>query len=146
MTDFSTATAFGLVRRIAAAGQDNPAIYLLISETSAIDALQADLSAEVQVQLGIELRSLAASDIQPDKLEEAFAHAGVVLITLDRWTPYFIQSLDRNIVWVTNTGPVLLLATFDVAERALALAPNLRNRLTDVLVIRPDESFGDTPP
>ena len=47
---------------------------------------------------------MAASDIQPAKLEEAFALVGVVLITLDRSIPHFIHSLDRNIVWVTDAG------------------------------------------
>jgi hypothetical protein len=38
---------------------------------------------------------------------------------------------------------VLLLASHEIAERALAAGPNLRNRLTDVLLIKPDEAFGD---
>ena len=149
MTDFSTTTPFGLVRRLAAAGQDSPSVYLLISEAAVIDAVQADLRAEVQVQLGIELRSRAASEVQPERLEDAFAAdsvSPVVLITLDHWAPKLIDSIDRNIVLVTSTGPVLLLANFELAERALAAAPNLRNRLTDVLAIRPDVTFGDARP
>ena len=34
---------------------------------------------------------------------------------------------------------MLLLADFEVAERTLAAAPNLRNRLADVLLIKPDD-------
>ena len=146
MTDFSTTTAFGLVRRLAVPSQDSPAVYLLISEAAAIDAVQVDLGAEIQVQLGIELRSIAVSELDPDRLEDAFASArvpAVLLITLDHWTPKLIESLDRNIVLVANSGPVLLLATFELVERALRAAPNLRNRLTDVLAIRPDEAFRD---
>ena len=143
MTDFSPTTPFGLVRRLAAAGQGSPSLYLLISEAGAIDAVQADLAAEVQVQLGVNLRSLTASEVRPERLEDAFraeSVSPVVLLTLDRWTPKLIDSLDRNIVLVARTGPVLLLTNSELAERALAAAPNLRNRLTDVLTIRPEEA------
>lgn len=145
MTDFAPTTPFGLARRLAAARQDSPSLYLLICQASAIEAVQVDITAEVQVQLGLNLRSLAASEVQPERLEEAFARSSgspVVLIRLDRWAPKLIDSLDRNIVLVTTVGPVLLLTTIEVAQRALASAPNLRNRLTDVLAIRPDEAFG----
>jgi len=148
MIDFSATTPFGLVRRLAAAGQESPSVYLLISEAAAIDAVQADIAAEVQVQLGVNLRSLAASEVRPERLEDAFgadSMSPVVLITLDHWVPKLIDSLDRNIVLVIRAGPVLLLANFEIAERALAAAPNLRNRLTDVLAIRPDESVGGSP-
>ncbi len=145
MTDFTPTTPFGLVRRLAAAGQESPSLYLLISEGAAIDAVQADLAAEVRVQLGVNLRSLAASEVRPERLEDAFAAdmaSPVVLINLDRWAPKLIRSFDRNIVLMTRTGPVLLLTSPEIAERVLAVAPNLRNRLTDVLAIRPDEAFG----
>ena len=145
MIDFSATSPFGLVRRLAAAGQDSPSVYLLISEAAAIDAVQADIAAEVQVQLGVNLRSLAASEVQPERLEDAFAvdsMSPVVLITLDHWAPKLIDSLDRNVVLVPRAGPVLLLADFELAERALAAAPNLRNRLTDVLAIGPEEASG----
>ena len=99
MSDFSTTTPFGLVRRLAAAGQDSPSAYLLISEATAIDAVQADIAAEVQVQLGVNIRSLAASGVQPERLEVAFAAdstSPVVLITMKHWAPKLIDSLDRD--------------------------------------------------
>jgi hypothetical protein len=143
VSDFATTTAFGLIRRLAAAGQNSPAIYLLIAEDSTVPIIQNDIAEELNVQLGIELRSLGALEIQPDKLENAFTSshvARVFLITLNRWVPKLIESLDRNIVLVTNGGPVLLLATSEVAERALVAAPNLRSRLTDILAMTSDRA------
>jgi hypothetical protein len=146
MIDFAATTPFRLVRRLAAAGQGAPSVYLLVCEAAAVDAVRADIAAEVEVQLGFNLRSLAASQVQPERLEDAFKSETVwpvVLVTLDRWLPRLVDSLDRNIVLLTRTGMVLLLASHEIAERALAAGPNLRNRLTDVLLIKPDEAFGD---
>ncbi|MGH9720921.1 MAG: hypothetical protein ACRD8O_11965, partial [Bryobacteraceae bacterium] len=101
MIDFATTTPFELIRRIAAAGHGNPSLYLLVSDAAEIEAVQADIAAEVQVQLGVDVRSLKASEVQPEKLDEAFrpeGEASVVLITLERWTPRLIVSLDGNIV------------------------------------------------
>ncbi len=127
------------------AGQDAPCLYLLICEAGAMNAIRADLTDEVQVQLGFDIRFLTASEVRPEKLEEAFAGDAVrpvTLITLDRWLPKLIDSLDCNIVVLTRAGTVLLLADRQIAERALTAAPNLRSRLADVLAITPDEAFG----
>ncbi len=110
-----------------------------------MEAVQADIAAELRVQLGVNLRSLAASEVRPERLQDAFARgrlSSVVLIGLDHWAPKLIDSLDCNIVLVTGAGPVLLLAKSELAERVLATAPNLRNRLADVLAIRPEEAPG----
>jgi len=147
MIEFSVTTAFRLVRRLAAAGPDTPSVYLLVCEAAAMDAVRADMAAEVQIQLGLNLRSLAASEVRPERLEDAFTTETawpMVLVTLDHWLPKLVDSLDRNIVLVTRAGTVLLLANHEIAQRALAAAPNLRSRLTDVLAIRPDEAFGGT--
>jgi hypothetical protein len=80
-----------------------------------------------------------------DRLEEAFKRdpdRPVTLITLDHWLPKLVTALDRNVVSLTRGGAVLLLANQAIAERLLSAAPNLRNRLSDVLTIRPDEAFG----
>jgi hypothetical protein len=146
MIDFSATTPFRLVRRLAAAGQNTPSVYLLVCDAAAVDAVRADLAAEVQVQLGSNLRSLAASEVRPERLEDAFTletDRPVVLVTLNRWLPKLVDSFDRNIVLLTRAGIVLLLASHEIGERALATGPNLRNRLTDVLSIKPDETFGD---
>ncbi len=145
MIDFSTTTAFGLVRRLAAAGRQTPSVYLLICGADAMDVVRADMAAEVEVQLGVNLRLMTASEVRPARLEDAFALEtswSVVLMTLDQWLPRLVESLDRNIVLLTRAGIVLLLASREIAERALAAGPNLRNRLTDVLVVKPDEASG----
>src|ERR1019366_4005566 len=144
MTGFSATTAFRLVRRLAAIGPDSPSLYLLIADTPAMEAIQADITAEVQVQTGVSLRALAAADVSPDKLEDVFAQAPdarVTLITWDHWLPKLVTALDRNIVLLTRSGAVLLLASPEVAERLLPAAPNLRNRLTDVFAIRLEQAF-----
>jgi hypothetical protein len=149
MTAFSPTNAFRLVRRLAAVGLDTPSLYLLISEAPSIQAIQADITAEVQVQLGVSPRALAADDVRIDRLEEAFARdpdRQVTLITLDHWLPKLVTALDRNVVLFTRSGAVLLLANRKIAERMLAAAPNLRNRLADVLEIRLDEAFGGPMP
>jgi len=146
MIDFSTTTAFRLVRRLAAAGQATPSLYMLVCESAIMDAIRADIVAEIEVQLGLNLRLLAASKMRPERLEEAFTPDTVlplILITLDRWLPKLVDSFDRNIVLLTSAGVVLLVASPVIAERVLAAAPNLRNRLTDVVLIKPDEAFGD---
>ena len=110
-----------------------------------MDAVRADLTDEVQVQLGFDIRFLTASEVRPEKLGEAFVRDAVrpvILITLDRWLPKLIDSLDCNVVVLTRAGTVLLLADRQIAERALAAAPNLRSRLADVLAIAPDQAFG----
>jgi len=111
-------------------------------------AVRTDLEAEVQVQLGVDLRSLSSAEVQPERLGDVFSHGTawpVILITLDRWLPKLADSFDRNIVLLARSGTVLFVAGRDIAERVLAAAPNLRNRLTDILLITPDETFGDPP-
>jgi hypothetical protein len=147
MIDFSTTTTFGVVRRVAAAGLSTPSIYVLICEPAELVAVEKDLAAEIEVQLGSELRSLDASNITFDILLEANTHAegsGIVLLTMRRWEHDLVDSIDRNVVLLTDAGPLLLLTSFDVAERILAKAPNLRSRLADVLLIGPDEALGGT--
>lgn len=148
MMDFTTVTPFELVRRLAVAGPDSPSIYLLILESSTIGSVRADIAAEIQVQLGIRLRFLTASEMRPEMLDDAFnrnVDSPIVLIALDRPVPRLIESLDRNVVLMESSGIVLLLGPREIAYRVLTAAPNLRNRLTDVLTINPDESFGGAP-
>lgn len=146
MTGFSPTNAFNLLRRLATAGLETPSLYLLITDAPVIREIQADIAAEVQVQLGIDARVLASADIRLDSLEQVFAHdpdRPVTLITLEQWQPKLAKALDRNVVLLTRSGAVLMLTEPEVAERLLTAAPNLRNRLTDVLQIRLDEAFGE---
>jgi hypothetical protein len=54
MIDFSTTTAFRLVRRLAM-GQGSTAMYLLIYEEGTESVIEADLQAEVEVQMSVPL-------------------------------------------------------------------------------------------
>src|ERR1039458_8228850 len=86
---------------LATIGPDNPSLYLLISEAHTMQPIQADIAAEVQVQLGVGLRALAAADARFDGSEDAFARdpdRPVTLITLDHWLPKLVTALDRNVV------------------------------------------------
>jgi hypothetical protein len=134
MMDFSTTTPFQLARMLAAVGQESPSIYLLISEPAGMEAVHTDIAAEVEVQLGSPIRTLVASEMQLERLEDEFrpdTARPVVLVRLDVWMPKLVRSLDRHVVLMTRAGAVLLLGTQDLAERVLTKAPNLRNRLTD---------------
>lgn len=147
MIDFSTTTAFGLVRRMAVLGQNGPAIYLLICEGSDFEPVQADLAAEIDVQLGARIESLAASLPVLDQWLDAPVQGpqrAVILLTLRRAEHKVISFLDRNVVLLAQRGQVLILTEFDVGERVLAAAPNLRNRMADVLAIRPDDALRRT--
>jgi hypothetical protein len=144
MIEFARTTPFRFVRGLATAGEQVPSLYLLVCDGSAMDAVRADLTAEVRVQLGLDVRCLTASEVLPEMLEDSTRP--VLLITLDRWTPGLITFLDRNVVLLTRVGAVVLLADRQVAERVLAKAPNLRSRLADILTISPDEVFGGVRP
>ena len=138
MIEFSATTPFRLAGRLAAAGRDTPSIYLLMCNTALINAVQADLAAEVEIQLGSRLRSVSASEMRPGDLGAALNGGDVwpvFLITLDRWLPTLVESLDRNVVLLTEHGTVLILSSHEIAQRTLAAAPNLRNRITDILAI-----------
>lgn len=148
MIDFSSTTPFRLAREVAAAGQSVPSIYLLVCDDRSTAAVQADLEAEIKIQLGFELQSVVASEVRAEKLEDTFkqsaANWSIIFLIFDRWLPKLIDSIDRNVVLLARAGTVLVLANRQVAERILATAPNLRNRITDVLSIEPDEALRGT--
>jgi hypothetical protein len=75
MSDFAVTTPFQLVRRLAAAGRESPSVYLLIADAAEIEAVQADVAAEVEVQIGDSLRCLVATEIPTERLEDAFRSA-----------------------------------------------------------------------
>ena len=145
MTNFIPITPFEFVRRLALAGREVPSVYLLIVEPATTAGIETDLLAEIQIQLGTRVRSLVASALQPERLDDAFrqeADQPVILISIDRWVPKLIHSMDSNVVLLTQGGALLLLADRELAERVLSAAPNLRSRLADVLEMTPDSVFG----
>jgi hypothetical protein len=143
MTEFSATTAFRLVRRLAAVGRDTPSVYLLICDAAEMTSVLADMTVEVQIQLGLNLRSFAGSELHPGSLEALTERnvGDLAVIILDHWFPKLVRSFDRNVVMLTSGGTVVLLATPDIAEGMLRSAPNLRSRLTDILLLRPEEAL-----
>jgi hypothetical protein len=139
MSEFSTVTPFRLARSIGAAGLQNPAIYLLICDAEAAAAVQADLVAEIDVQLGAAVQVETASELRANDLK-VWRDGSIRIVLVDQWIPELVDSLDRHsAVLVQDGGKLLLLATKEWAERILRRAPNLRNRLTDVVMINPDD-------
>jgi hypothetical protein len=147
MTVFTETTPFRLARALATAGTDNPSMYLLLCEADDLSAVAADLSAEIEVQLGISVRSATASEVGERGVDETLGWQSAypaLLLTLDAWTPELVSALDRNITLLENAVNVfILLTTHGLCERTLAAAPNYRNRLTDIFQIAPDEAFAD---
>jgi hypothetical protein len=127
------------------AGARNPAIYLLICERGAAAAVEADLLAETAVQLGSTIHVSTASEVLSDSLP--LWHDGTIrLIFFDTWLPNLVTALDRHsAILVQDGGQLLLLAEGQSAERMLRGAPNLRSRLTDVLLIGPEDLSGGAP-
>ena len=145
MTKFSDVTAFRLVRGLGAAGARNPAIYLLICESESMLAVEADLRAEAEVQLGVAIRVDTASDVLRNSLP-VWHDGSTRLIHFDQWLPELVDAMDRHsALLVQDGGQLLLLADSSTAERILKKAPNLRSRLTDVFSIRPDDLPRDLP-
>ena len=143
--EFSDITAFRLVRGLGAAGARNPAIYLLICESESMVAVEADLRAEAEVQLGVAIRVDTASDVLRNSLP-VWHDGSTRLIHFDQWLPELVDAMDRHsALLVQDGGQLLLLADSSTAERILKKAPNLRSRLTDVFSIRPDDLPRDLP-
>ena len=145
MIAFSTVTPFSLVRSIGVAGGQNPAIYLLICDSAVAKAVQADLAAEVEVQLGSPISVKAASAARGGNFESW--HDGKIrVLHFDEWLPDLVDALDRHSAHlVQDGGQLFLLVDGQAAERILRGAPNLRSRLTDVFQISPEDLSGEHP-
>jgi len=141
MIDFSTITAFRLVRRLAM-GQGATAMYLLIHEEDVQFDIEADLKAEVEVQRGSPLPIRRVSELfdKDDGLGLYDANP-IRVLRIDCWLPELIGLLDTHVIRMERTGAqFLFLTTPALAERLLVQAPNFRNRLTEILQIVPDDS------
>jgi hypothetical protein len=147
MTVFAETTPFGLARSLAVAGTNSPSMYLLLSEVGDLDFVAADLAAEIEVQLGITVRSTRVSEAGGAGVDETLGWqtaCPALLLTLDTWMPELVSALDRNIILLESAVNVfILLTTSGLCDRILAAAPNYRNRLTDIFQIAPDAAFAD---
>jgi hypothetical protein len=143
MIDFSTTTAFRLVRRLAM-GQGSTAMYLLIYEAGTEFLIETDLRAEVDVQLSIPLPIRRASELIDVEALLGLPDSGPIrVLRIDRWSPELVTLLDTHVIRLEQTGAqFLFLTTPALAEQLIVEAPNFRNRLTDVLRVIPDDPSG----
>lgn len=146
MIDFSTTTAFRLVRRLAM-GQGSTAMYLLICEEGTELLIETDLRAEVEVQMSVPLTIWRASELlDAGALPRLPDPAPIRALRIDGWSPGLLALLDTHVIRLEQTGAqFLFLTTPALAEQLLVDAPNFRNRLTDVLHIVPDDPSGGDP-
>lgn len=143
MIDFSTTTAFRLVRRLVM-GQGSPALYLLIYEEGDQLEIETDLQSEVEVQMSnpLPIGRISERFDMGDVLESQGA-GPIRALQIDHWSPELVPLLDTHVIRLERTGAqFLFLTTQALAEQLLVEAPNFRNRLTDVLRIVPDDSSG----
>jgi hypothetical protein len=114
----------------------------MICEKPAAPAIEADLLAEATVQLGATIHVSTASQVFRESLP-AWRDGSIRLIYFDAWLPDLVKALDRHsAILVQDGGQLLLLADEQSAERLLSGAPNLRSRLTGVLLIGPEDLSG----
>ena len=85
------------------AGARNPAIYLMICERPAAAAVEADLLAEIAVQLGTTIHVSTASQVLSDSLP-AWHDGSIRLIYFDTWLPDLVNSLDRHSAILVQDG------------------------------------------
>ena len=122
-------------------------MYLLVYEEGAQSSIEADLSAEVEVQLSSSLPMGRVSEMLDHGEALGLADAGSIrVLRIDRWSPELVVLLDTHVIRLEQTGAqFLFLATPALAEQLLVEAPNFRNRLTEVLRIVPDDPSAGGP-
>ena len=140
MIEFSTITAFRLVRRLAM-GEGTAAMYLLIHEDDIQYSIETDLKAEIEVQLGATLPIIRVSELlDSDDSLWSYDAGPIGILRIDCWLPKMVGLFDTHVIRLERAGAqFLFLTTPELAERLLVEAPNFRNRLTEVLQIVPDE-------
>jgi hypothetical protein len=124
--------------------QGSTAIYLLIYEDDAQPDIEADLKAEVEVQLGSRLTIGPVSELLREDDGVRLADVDPIrVLRIDRWSSELIGLLDTHVIRLERTGAQFLFLTTDkLSEQLLVAAPNFRNRLTEVLRIVPDDPSG----
>jgi hypothetical protein len=122
-------------------------MYLLIYDDGAQFAIEADLRAEVEVQMAIRLPIGRVSEMLDVDDALGLADSGPIrVLRIDQWSPDLVALLDTHVIRLERTGAqFLFLTTWALAERLLVEAPNFRNRLTEILRIVPDDLSGGGP-
>jgi hypothetical protein len=146
VSEFSNITAFRLVRRLAI-GQNSTSMYLLLCEEADEPAIEDDLRAEVEVQLGTALPLGRVSDHLDTNDGLGLPDSGPIrALWIDKWSPDLIAALDTHVVRLERTGAQFLFITSPILGEQLVIeAPNFRNRLTEVLRIIPDAALEGAP-
>ncbi len=145
MSEFSTITAFRLVRRLVI-GQNSTSMYLLLCEDASEPAIEADVRAEVEVQMGIALPVGRVSAHLDTNDSLGLPDSGLIrALWIDKWSSGLIAALDTHVVRLERTGAQFLFITSPIlGEQLLIEAPNFRNRLTEVLCIISDAAVEGT--
>lgn len=122
-------------------------MYLLVCDNREQDTIEADLRAEVEVQLDELLPIGRVSGMAGSDRDCGLPDTGPIrVLRIDRWLPELVGLLDTHAVRLEQTGAqFLFLTTAVLAEQLLMTAPNFRNRLTEVLRIVPDDPSGGAP-
>jgi hypothetical protein len=143
MSGFSRTTAFEIARQLAATGEGNPSLYLLICDPDSLLAVQDELLVEIRVQLGVsaEILQYAGPLGHGQSGDLRITTKKPVLMVAHEVPSALIRSFDLHIVLLTN-ATVLVLTGPEIAGRILVSAPHLRSRLTDVFNIQPERSGG----
>ena len=146
MIEFSATTAFRLVRGLAL-DRGSTAMYLLTYEEGTESVIEADLRAEVDVQLSLSLPiGRVSGALDGDTLLGLPDSGAIRALRIDRWSPELVTLLDTHVIRLEQTGAqFLFLTTPALGEKLLIEAPNFRNRLTDVLRVIPDDPSGGGP-
>ncbi len=146
MSDFSTTTAFRLIRRLAL-GEGSTAMYLLIHEEGQQPMVESDLQAEAEVQFGGRFPIGSVSDLlnEPTGVRLNAKHP-IRVLRIESWSPELLGLLDTHVIRLERSQAQLLFLTTDaLSEQLLVAAPNFRSRLTEVLRILPDNPAGGPP-
>ena len=119
-------------------------MYLLIYADGAQSAIEADLRAEVEVQLSKPLSIGRISEwLDVSDAIGAEDVDSIRVLHIDRWSSGLVALLDTHMIRLEQTGAQFLFLTNPaLAEQLLIGAPNFRNRLTEVLQIVPDDPSG----
>jgi hypothetical protein len=119
-------------------------MFLLIHADGEQPAVEADLQAEAEVQLGSRLPTGPVSDLlnEPGGLELNDRNP-IRVLRIDRWSPELVALLDTHVIRLERSRAQFLFLTTDkLSEQLLGAAPNFRSRLTEVLRILPDDVQG----
>jgi hypothetical protein len=127
------------MRRLAT-GEGSTAMYLLVHEDGERVAIEADLQAEAEVQLGTRLPIGLASDLFRDGGSLKPDHASPIhILRIERLSSEVVALLDTHVIRLERSrAQFVFLTTDQVSEQLLVQAPNFRSRLTEVLRILPD--------